>query len=107
MDDEKTRILHSQTCAPKGGQRWAHLPLYTVYRVTKVLIGGDEEGEGDEEDDRRLVVQPKDIVVDAVAVELDQTTHRAEHVVHHLGNRPLSGSAELGSDQRSKSSSTQ
>ena len=61
------------------------LPLYAVYRIAKVLIGGDEEGEGDQEDDRRLVVQSKDVVVDAVVVELDQTTHRAEHVVHHLG----------------------
>lgn len=60
-----------------------HLPLYAIYRVPKVLIGGDEEGEGDEEDDRRLVVKSKDIVVDAVVVELDQTTHRTEHVVHH------------------------
>ena len=53
-----------------------------VNGIADVLPGGDEKRADEEEDDGALVVQAKDVVVDAYFLELDQALNVPKDVKH-------------------------
>ena len=63
-----------------------------VNRISNVLPGCNQKWGHDQNDKSRLVMKPKDIVVDANGVKLDQPFDRAKHVKHFgqsKASRPL------------------
>ena len=66
----------------KSGYLWNILGVYTVYGVADVLLGGDDEGEGEHTGGRHTVVQPEHPAVYVDVGHVQQPPQLPEYLQH-------------------------
>ena len=56
--------------------------MYAVYRVSHVLLGGDDQGEGEHAGRGDAIVQAENPAVDVYVGDVEQSTQLPEYLQH-------------------------